>query len=551
MATVRLDERRVRTLKPRKSAYDIRDRELKGFGIRVMPSGAKRHFIHSQHQGQRVWKIVGRDGAIGPDEARKRARTLLASIREETGTEAVATADNSFETVAEEVFRRYARNWKPSTLRVNLGYYRNQILPWFEGRPIADITAHDVQRWFASLHETPVAADRSAPILSVIMRQAEVYGYRPEGSNPCVGIKRYRRQGRERFLSSAEISRLGEVLARHENDQPQIVAIIRLLLLTGCRKSEIVTLKWSFYREGKLFLPDSKTGPRHVLLGKAARELLNRLSKTRSGEWVFPGTAREGHMSEGALYLFWRRVRDEAGIVADARLHDLRHSHASHAIMNGESLHIAGCLLGHRRAATTNHYAHLDDVTLRKAAERVALAVERKMQYRHVIARVADGKSDEPLEQWPGNRDRNRARIGLEFGLRGRETKVGSAGIRRHKWHSAGHGAAVPPTAGDGGADSGRQPSRPARSPPPALLLWSPSKRLKGSSKRIELGSRTGARPIETRRWPPLGRCTFSSRNCRRSSMSSAFLRRGLNSLLSMRRILSGKAMFCATLRRG
>ena len=260
MATVRLDERRIRALKPRKAAYDIRDRELRGFGVRVLPSGAKRYFIHSQHNGRRFWKVVGQAGSIGADEARDRARTLVASIREGADPEAAAAPDIPFETVADEVFRRYARNWKPSTLKVNRGHYGNHILPWFEGRPIASITARDVRRWFASLHEIPVAADRSAPILSVIMRQAEVYGYRPQGSNPCVGIKRYRRQGRERFLSAAEYRRLGAVLARHEPNRPQLVAILRLLLLTGCRKSEIVTLKWSFYREGKLFLRDRKTG---------------------------------------------------------------------------------------------------------------------------------------------------------------------------------------------------------------------------------------------------------------------------------------------------
>ena len=112
---------------------------------------------------------------------------------------------------------------------------------------------------------------------------------------------------------------------------------------------------------------------------KAARTLLDRLSKPRSDEWVFPGAAHEGHMSEWALYCFWCRVRDEAGLVQDARLHDLRHSHASHAIMNGESLRMAGRLLGHRRAATTNRYAHLDDATLRRAAESVASTIRQKL----------------------------------------------------------------------------------------------------------------------------------------------------------------------------
>ena len=234
MAAARLTERRVDALKPHRSAYDVRDRNLKGFGVRVLPSAIP------------------------------------------------------FETVADEVFRRYARNWKPSTLRVNRNYYRNHILPWFEGRPIAGISAQDVQRWFASLHNTPVAADRSAPILSVIMRQAEVYGYRPEGTNPCVGIRRYRRQGRQRFMSTVEIRRLGEVLARHEIEHPQAAAIIRLLLLTGCRKGEIVTLKWRFYREGKLFLSDSKTGPRTVWLSSAARAILDGLP--RKSSWIFPST---------------------------------------------------------------------------------------------------------------------------------------------------------------------------------------------------------------------------------------------------------------------
>ena len=257
MATLRLNERRVDTFKPRKSAYDVRDQELKGFGVRVLPSGAKRYFIHSQHRGRRVWKIVGQTESIGVEEARARARVMLASIRSGTSEQAAAPQDTVFETVADEVFRRYARNWKPSTLKVNQNYYRNHILPWFEGRPIADIDAHDVRRWFASLHKTPVSADRSAPILSVIMRQAEVYGYRPEGTNPCRGIRRYRRQGRERFLSIAEIHRLGAVLARHEAHHPQATAIIRLLLLTGCRKGEIVSLKWHFYRAACKTLSDS------------------------------------------------------------------------------------------------------------------------------------------------------------------------------------------------------------------------------------------------------------------------------------------------------
>ena len=373
MATVRLDERRVDALKPRKSVYDVRDRELKGFGIRVLPSGAKRYFIHSQHRGRRVWKIVGEAGTIGADEVRARARTLLAAIRDGSDDEVAAPPDTAFETVGDEVFRRYARNWKPSTLQVNRGYYRKQILPWFRGRAIGGIATRDVRRWFASLHNTPVAADRSAPVLSVIMRQAEVYGYRPEGTNPCTGIKRYRRRGRERFLSTEEIRRLGEVLAHHDADRPQAVAIIRLLLLTGCRKGEIVSLKWRFYREGKLFLPDSKTGPRTVWLSSAARAILDSLP--RKTTWIFPSPRTDGFLSAAAVDHVWHRVRAEADL-SDVRLHDLRHTYASIAMAQGETVLTIGRLLGHRDPATTLKYTHFADSMVRKAADAVGAALE-------------------------------------------------------------------------------------------------------------------------------------------------------------------------------
>ena len=373
MATIRLSERRVGALKPRKSAYDIRDRELKGFGVRILPSGAKRYFVHSQHNGRRVWKSLGQTESISVDEARDRARTLLAAIRNGNDDQAAAPPDTPFETVGDEVFRRYARNWKPSTLKVNRGYYRKQILPWFKGRPISEITAHDVQRWFASLHHTPVAADRAAPVLSVIMRQAEVYGYRPEGSNPCAGIKRYRRQGRELFLSGAEMHRLGEVLVRHEADHLQAVAIIRLLLLIGCRIGEIVSLKWHYYREGNLFLPDSKTGPRTVWLSSAARDALDGLPRT--ADWVFPSSRANGFLHAVTVCRVWYRVREDANL-CDVRLHDLRHTYASIAMAQGETVLTIGRLLGHRNPETTLKYTHLSDAMVREAVVAVGTALE-------------------------------------------------------------------------------------------------------------------------------------------------------------------------------
>ena len=250
---------------------------------------------------------------------------------------------------------------------VNPDYYRNQILPWFRGRPIAGITRRDIQQWFASLHATPVAADRSAPVLSVILKLAEVYSYRPEGFNPCTGIKRYRRHGRERFLTTDEIRRLSRVLERYRESHPLQSSIVRLLLLTGCRKSEILTLKMVRVPRRKTpSLATVKTGPRTVWLSSAARRIIDGLP--RSSPWVFPSPRRNCHLSSGVLHCFWWKVRAEAGI-DDVRCHDLRHTYASVALAHGETILTIGRLLGHNDPATTLKYTHLADAAVHEAAE--------------------------------------------------------------------------------------------------------------------------------------------------------------------------------------
>ena len=366
MSNLTLSDARIRALRPRRRAYELRDTKLRGFGVRVAPSGAKRFFVHTQHQGQRAWKMVGDASAMTVDEARARAASLMSAIRRDA--DAPVPARTRFETVAEAVFRHHARVWKPRTLNVNRIYLRRQILPRFAGMPVADITRADVQRWFASLRATPVAADRSLPIVSVILTEAERMGLRPEGSNPCRGIRRYRRKGRERYLSDAEIGRLGAALSAHEAEWAPQVAAVRLLLLTGCRKSEVLTLRWTDYREGRLFLRDSKTGPRTVWLSRAARGVLDAIE--RSGAWVFPVRHRRGPVGPTWLRDVWHRVRAQSDL-DDVRLHDLRHAHATFALRQGESVLAIARLLGHATPATTLKYIHLADAMVRDAVETV------------------------------------------------------------------------------------------------------------------------------------------------------------------------------------
>lgn len=221
MPKVVLSESCIKAFVPRVSAYDIRDANLRGFGVRVLPSGAMRFFIHIQCRGKRVWNTVGDANVMTLDEARTRAASMLAAIRRQIDTTA-SPQDARFEDVAESVFQRYAQAWKPDTLTVNRIYLRRQILPTFSGQRIADITRRDVQRWFASLRATRVAANRSLPILSLILKEAEFMGCRPEGTNPCRGIRRYRRKARGRFLTDEEIGRVAARLTRHQPRWPTV-----------------------------------------------------------------------------------------------------------------------------------------------------------------------------------------------------------------------------------------------------------------------------------------------------------------------------------------
>ena len=212
---------------------------------------------------------------------------------------------------------------------------------------------------------TPGNANRALPVLSVMMRQAELWDFRPQGSNPCRNMRRYKTAPRERFLSVDELKRLGFVLDHAEDKQA--AAAVRLLLFTGARSSEITGLRWDWIRGTRAVLPDSKTGPKTIQLPPPARAVLSGLP--RNGRFVFPNRSGHGPMTD--LGLRWHKLRDLAGL-DDVRIHDCRHTFASHAVMSGLDLYTVGRLLGHADVASTERYAHLADEHVRAAAGRIS-----------------------------------------------------------------------------------------------------------------------------------------------------------------------------------
>ena len=378
----RLTDALALAARPREREYAIHDTALQGFMLRVQPNGARSWVFRFRRDGKPRRVTLGKPDAVKADQARAAALAFLA--REKGGgTPVPLPASGPTPTkFADEYVERRAPSWKPSTVKATLSYLNSAILPAIGHLRVGSVVRADIARFFHEYgRRKPGGANRSHDILRNLFDCAIAWDHRPEAAgNPCKGIVRYRRPPRGRLLGADHLARLGAVLRQREDEKPICVAAARLLLLTGCRPGEIRRVRWCEVKPDRLALIDAKTGPGHVLLGEAARELLDGFAETMCGEWVLPSENGEQPLTKDALYSFWITTRDAAGIVADARLHDLRHAHASHAVMNGESLHVAGRLLGHRRATTTNRYVHLDDATLSQAAERVAAAIMAKLE---------------------------------------------------------------------------------------------------------------------------------------------------------------------------
>ena len=270
---------------------------------------------------------------------------------------------------------------KPST-RTRVSWCLNRVLlPAFGGRDIASLTGPDVVRWYEARARTrPGCANRSLDVLRQICTHAGEQGVRVE-ENPCAQVVRVRLRRRTRYLTRAELDRVYRELRRMAPRGPQgrgQIVIIRLLLLTGARVGEICGLRWADIQGDTLRLRDSKTGPRTVWLSDAAVAVLA-THRERDGcesPWVFPG--RHGGARSRELST-WRLVRRRAG-VQDVRLHDLRHTFASHAAMAGVPLPVLSRLLGHASIAMTMRYAHVGDRETAAAAERIGEAIAGWME---------------------------------------------------------------------------------------------------------------------------------------------------------------------------
>src|SRR5215212_8921273 len=404
----RLTKRAVDQATPEPKRYTLWDTELKGFGLVVQPSGVKSYIVRYRIGGGRSGTlkqmVLGRHGALTPEEARTLGRKALAAVahgQDPAGVRAQARGALTLSDLAETFMREHAEAKRKVT---TAKHYRSlldaYVLPALGSKKAEAISRAEVARLHLAMAETPYQANRMLAMLGSLYAFAERRGLVPEGVNPARKVERYGESRRERFLSTQELQRLGEALTRAEEDgvcapdgsveriSPFAAAALRLLLFTGCRLSEILELRWEHVdaERGLLFLPDSKTGRKTIVLNAPALAIFADLPRLPGNPHVICGQKPGSGMT--GLKRPWQIVCRAAGL-SRVRLHDLRHTFASYGAGSSLGLPIIGKLLGHSQSATTARYAHLDADPLRRASDLIGQRIAAAMGSNAHSAEVA------------------------------------------------------------------------------------------------------------------------------------------------------------------
>jgi integrase len=403
MPLQKLTKRVVDAIQPTEKSVMYYDSELTGFGLKVLPSGAKRWCVEYRAGagGRGVGKtrmVLGSSTTLTPDQARTAAKATLASValgENPSALRSKAREMPTFKEFAERYLSEEAKaKLKPRTVVNYEIYMRKHAVPAIGTIKLDALDMADVAKLHRKIGgQKPMTANRVVEFVGSVYRYAAMCGLVQRGHNPGAHIQAYREQRRERFLSSEELARLGDAIREAETSGipwvldiekplskhvpktqltkigPHVAAALRLLVLTGARLREILELKWEYvdFERGLLLLPDSKTGRKAIVLNAPALKILSELPRIGSFAIASEDPDRPRH----DLNKPWKLVSARAGL-SGVRIHDLRHTHASVGAGAGLGLPIIGKLLGHSQPATTARYAHLDNDPLKRASNKIA-----------------------------------------------------------------------------------------------------------------------------------------------------------------------------------
>ena len=394
---MRFTKKAVEAIKPdpKRRRY-LFDKEFTGLGLVVQPSGRISFFFQYWTPGGRAGNkkrvTLGAWPNMTPELAKLEAKKIAAMVVQGKDPAADAREVRKAKSVAEvlEIFftAHVEAKRKPRTQSDYRYILDRYLVPKLGRIKVKDVTRRNIEQMHLAMREMPISANRTLAVASKFFNWCEQRGFREDNTNPCRHVERYPERKRERFLSADELFRLGEALAELEDSGAitgQMASVFRLLVFTGARKEEVLTLRWDALdlERGLARLADSKTGAKTIHLPAPAVEVLRALPQ--GDDYVFPSNGRRGHLTWP--YKAWARVLERAQI-DNLRLHDLRHSFASVAASSGHSLPMVGAMLGHTQPATTQRYAHLAQNPVHQAAEDTAARIAAAMGSGGKVVRI-------------------------------------------------------------------------------------------------------------------------------------------------------------------
>jgi integrase len=388
---MKLSEKIVARLNRETAAEVVFDDSLPGFGVRVKPSGHKSYIVQYRTIGGRSRRYtLGSVTILSLDAARKRARKLLVQVSDGADPAQLRVDQRRAGSIAELADRYFAEHVqahnKPNTIAAVGRIIALRIKPELGHFSVTELSRAKLKQWHQSMAATPYEANRALAYCSKMLSLAATdWELRPD--NPALGIKKFPETKRARFLTEAELEALGKALAEATHariEKAPIILAIRLLALTGCRLSEVLGLSWKHIdlTKGVLWLDDAKGGSRAVPLGATAVQLLAEQEQGREAETNRSGLVCQTESGKplpvSSVELAWRRICKRAGI-ADARLHDLRHTVGTYASGAGLNAFLIRDLLGHKSLAMTGRYVERNADPLRAAAEAVSSKIAAAM----------------------------------------------------------------------------------------------------------------------------------------------------------------------------
>lgn len=381
----KITKRLVDSIQPAEKDIYVWDTELRNFCLKVTPKGKRVYYVQYRIGSRRRKYTIGNHGSLTPNQARSEAAKVLQEVTSGGDPQLIKRQEVKNPTISELAERYMSEHAetkkKASSIKRDRELIDRFVVPKLGTRKVEEVTRPMVAKFHHELRKTPTQANRALAVLSKMFSLAELWGLRADNSNPCRHVQRYKEKARERFLSPEELSRLGKVLSKVEKknkEWPSVVTLVRLLILTGARQSEIINLKWEdvdFDLE-ILRIPDSKTGAKLIPMSGPVREILEKAPRIVGNDYVCFGR-KPGEPLKWP-HGSWSKIRKKAEI-EDVRLHDLRHSFASIGVGAGLGLPIIGALLGHTQAATTQRYAHLANDPLKAATEEIGQKITEAM----------------------------------------------------------------------------------------------------------------------------------------------------------------------------